>query len=58
VPEDLRVDDPVADDLHPQRVALRVYFSLPRGSYATLVIRGAEACMRVAHAADVELTSA
>jgi len=41
VPEDMRVEAPVPDERFPGRLALRVTFALPPGSYATLVIEAA-----------------
>jgi tRNA pseudouridine13 synthase len=41
VPEDVRVDAPAPDERYPGRLALRVAFALPPGSYATLVLEAA-----------------
>jgi tRNA pseudouridine13 synthase len=38
-PEGLAVSAPEADELYPGRLSLRLDFSLPRGSYATLLVR-------------------
>jgi tRNA pseudouridine13 synthase len=43
VPGDLNIEAPFKDEKHPGREALRVGFALPRGSYATLVLRVAAA---------------
>jgi tRNA pseudouridine13 synthase len=37
-PEHLRVE-PRADELHPGRLALRLAFELPKGSYATILVK-------------------
>ena len=42
LPEDVRVDSPASDDRFPGRFALRTRFTLPRGGYATLVLKAAE----------------
>ncbi len=39
VPEHVRVREPVRDDLNPGLAKLRIRFELPRGSYATLVVK-------------------
>ncbi len=43
VPRDVRVGAPLADELFPARRKLEVRFALPPGSYATLVVKAAEA---------------
>jgi tRNA pseudouridine13 synthase len=40
-PEEMRVDAPAPDERYPGRLALRVAFALPPGSYATLVLEAA-----------------
>ncbi|HKE01592.1 MAG TPA: tRNA pseudouridine(13) synthase TruD [Planctomycetota bacterium] len=40
-PTALASDDPVADELHPGRLRVAVRLSLPRGAYATLVMKRA-----------------
>ncbi|OGO05831.1 MAG: hypothetical protein A2Y73_01635, partial [Chloroflexi bacterium RBG_13_56_8] len=41
IPEDIKTEDPVKDEHFPGRFRLRVQFALPRGSYATMVIKAA-----------------
>ena len=41
LPQDTTVDAPIQDEHFPGRLALRARFSLPRGSYATLVLKAA-----------------
>jgi tRNA pseudouridine13 synthase len=43
VPEDLQVSDLGADELYPGRRRLTLDFSLPRGSYATLIVKRLQA---------------
>jgi tRNA pseudouridine13 synthase len=38
-PEGLAIDGPLLDRRHPGRVAVRLSFALPRGSYGTLVVK-------------------
>jgi tRNA pseudouridine13 synthase len=42
-PRDLRVGEPVEDELYPGRHRLTLEFFLPRGSYATLLLKRMEA---------------
>jgi tRNA pseudouridine13 synthase len=42
-PEDMQVGPPQGDDRYPGRLALSVRFALPPGSYATLVLKAAQA---------------
>ncbi len=39
VPEEFAFDEPTADELYPEKMKMVLYFFLPRGSYATMLVK-------------------